>query len=453
MTSPPPAAPRGRPGSHARPRAGSPVGSVLTRIIRTDELPAGVDALASADGKTIIVRASLDQAGRRRAMREVLASIRRFPRLALYPAISLAAIRTMLRRLAGTLSEASQAIQQAAAAAGDHVSGLGMAVTAAAGTVAVVTVVVATSAPGAGAGAGAGAGGGPGATAAAAGAGHPKAVRKKLPARPLSYLGVYEDGVPGSFSGVTQFALSVGATPNIALYYSSWNEEFKTVFAQDAYAADVIPAVQIEPFGVSLAAVAAGTYDAYLRSYASQVRDFGQAVIIGFGHEPNGSWYPWGAGRVPPAIWIAAWRHIVTVFRSEGADNVTWLWTVNAQGPGTAPARAWWPGPGYVTWVGVDGYYAHPGATFRTVFGSVLSDVRGLGKPIIISETAVGPGDRHQAAGIRNLFQGLRASRQLLGLIWFDKAQDHGPYRQDWRLEGHAALIRAFRSASGYLSS
>jgi hypothetical protein len=83
----------------------------------------------------------------------------------------------------------------------------------------------------------------------------------------------------------------------------------------------------------------------------------------------------------------------------------------------------------------------------------VLSDVRDLGKPIIISETAVGPGDRHQAAGIRNLFQGLRASRQLLGLIWFDKAQDHGPYRQDWRLEGHAALIRAFRAASGYLSS
>ena len=26
---------------------------------------------------------------------------------------------------------------------------------------------------------------------------------------------------------------------------------------------------------------------------------------------------------------MAAWRHIVTVFRQQGADNVTWLWTVN----------------------------------------------------------------------------------------------------------------------------
>ena len=56
---------------------------------------------------------------------------------------------------------------------------------------------------------------------------------------------------------------------------------------------------------------------------------FGHAVVIGFGHEMNASWYSWGYGHVPPATFIAAWRHIVTLFRSEGADNVTWLWTVN----------------------------------------------------------------------------------------------------------------------------
>jgi hypothetical protein len=43
----------------------------------------------------------------------------------------------------------------------------------------------------------------------------------------------------------------------------------------------------------------------------------------------NGYWYPWGHKHASPSAWIAAWRHIVTVFRAQGVDDVTWLWTVN----------------------------------------------------------------------------------------------------------------------------
>jgi mannan endo-1,4-beta-mannosidase len=447
MSTMPPAAPRGRPGRHAgRARAG------ITRIVQTDELPPGVDALASADGRTIIVRASLDQISRRRAMREVMASIRRFPGLALYPAMSLEAIRGLLRRAADVVDGVGQAVQQMAAAAGEHANGVAVAITAAAGTVAVVTAVVATSASSPGAGASGKSAGRP-AGAAAMIPGRPgQAVVKTLPAKPLSYLGVYEEGVPGSFSAVDQFEASVGVVPNIALYYSSWNEGFRTTFAEEAYDFGVTPAVQIEPFGVSLAAIADGRYDGYLESYADAVRDYGQPVIIGFGHEPNGSWYPWGAGAVSPAVYISAWRHMVDVFRAAGADNVIWLWTVNSQGPEAAMAGAWYPGQGYVTWIGVDGYYADPGDSFNSVFDTVLDVVQGFGKPVIISETAVGPRTGNQVAGIDNLFAGLRANR-LLGLIWFDEAQDNGQYHQDWRLEGHPALIRAFRAAAGYISS
>lgn len=446
MTSPPPAAPHGRPRSHA-----SPATAGVTRILQTDDLPAGVDALASADGKTVIVRASLDAVSRRRAMREVMSSIRRFPRLALYPAISIGAIRGLARRIYAAGSAASQSIQQAASVAGDHVSGLAVAATAAAGTVAVVTVVVATASPSPGAGSAAPARQG-GVTAPLITGGTHPAAHASLPAKPLSYLGVYEDGVPESFGGVTQFAASLDVTPNIALYYSSWFEQFKSSFAQQAYDDGVTPAVQIEPFGASMSDIASGKYDRYLQTYASQVRDFGHAVIIGFAHEPNGSWYPWGAGSVSPATWVAAWKHVVDVFTAAGADNVIWLWTVNSQGPDAAMTRQWWPGPGYVTWVGIDGYYTGPGDTFSSVFGTVLSEVRGFGKPIIISETAVGPGTGDQAGGIDNLFAGLRASK-LLGLIWFDKAQDNGQYQQDWRLEGHPGLMSAFQRAGGYISS
>ena len=80
----------------------------------------------------------------------------------------------------------------------------------------------------------------------------------------------------------------------------------------------------------------------------------------------NAPWYSWGYGHVRPSVFVAAWRHIVTLFRSEGADNVTWLWTLNQDRPGTGPVAAWWPGASYVTWVGIDGYYFRPSDTFAS---------------------------------------------------------------------------------------
>jgi hypothetical protein len=41
-----------------------------------------------------------------------------------------------------------------------------------------------------------------------------------LPARPSSYLGVYEGESPGSYQQVVQFARTVATSPNVALYFS-----------------------------------------------------------------------------------------------------------------------------------------------------------------------------------------------------------------------------------------
>jgi mannan endo-1,4-beta-mannosidase len=438
MTSPPPPAPRA--GRHSQPSRMPGI----TRIVQTDELPDGVNALASADGKTIIVRASLDAFSRRSAMREVMTAIRRFPRLALYPAVAAESIRQLLRRTYGAASGASQAVQQAVATAGDHLGGVAVAVTAAAGTAIAVTTAVSASPP---------------ARHAAPGSSPPAvhstvpfpgpAVHARLSAKPLSRLGVFEDGA--ALAPVEQFAAATRHQPNVVLYYSSWYEKFQAGFADQVSASGAVPLVQINPFGVSLADIAAGKYDGYLISYADQVRRFGRPVIIGFAHEPNGNWYPWGEGRTSPASFIAAWRHIVDVFRARGADNVTWLWTVNTMSKGAGPIAGLWPGAAYVTWVGIDGYYVRPADTFASVFDPTLAAVRELtGDQVLISETAVGPATGDQPGKIADLFAGVRAQR-LLGLVWFDQAQDNGPYRQDWRLEGDPAALAAFRKGADYL--
>jgi beta-mannanase len=209
--------------------------------------------------------------------------------------------------------------------------------------------------------------------------------------------------------------------------------------------------VQIDPTDASVSGIAAGAYDTYLRLYADSVRDFGHAVVIGFGHEMNAPTYSWGYRHVPASTFVAAWRHIVSLFRSEGAENVTWLWTLQADLPGTGPIQDWWPGAGYVTWVGIDGYYYRPSDTFASIFGKTIDQVRAFtGKPVLLSETAVGP-RAGQFIGIENLFAGMR-QYQTLGLVWFDKKQDQGIYHQNWRIEGDPTAETAFRLGAAGLT-
>ena len=132
-------------------------------------------------------------------------------------------------------------------------------------------------------------------------------------------VGVYEPGVPGSWSNIAEFTTATGVKPGIVVYYSPWNDPFSTSFAQTARAHDAYVLVQLQPNGVTLASIAAGGSDAYLRSYADAVVAFGHPVILSFGHEMNGTWYSWGYGHASPGTFAAAWRHVVRVFRAEGA--------------------------------------------------------------------------------------------------------------------------------------
>jgi mannan endo-1,4-beta-mannosidase len=272
----------------------------------------------------------------------------------------------------------------------------------------------------------------------------PAVVHASLPPHLASYLGVYEDGSPPDYQPVDGFAKAAGGQPNLVGYFSGWAEPFAAGFARTIRKHGVIPFVQIDPTFASVAAIVAGDYDGYLRTYADSVRDFGHAVVIGFGHEMNAPWYTWGYGHVPPATFIAAWRHIVSLFRDQGADNVTWLWTINADRPGTGPVSSWWPGAKYVTWVGIDGYYYRPSDTFAKVFALTIDQVRAFtGEPVLLSETAVGP-DAGQFVKISDLFAGMHQYKTL-GLVWFDKTQDQGIYHQNWRIEGKPAAEAAFR--------
>ena len=266
-----------------------------------------------------------------------------------------------------------------------------------------------------------------------------------VPVHPL--VGVYEKGAPGSYSPIAAFTGATGIKPGIVVYYSSWKEPFSTSFAQAAWAHQAYVLVQLEPNNVSLAAIAAGDFDSYLRSYAAAVIAFDHPVILSFGHEMNGDWYSWGYGHTPAATFVAAWRHIVGVFRAAGAANVTWLWAVNSTAGASSDLSQWWPGAAWVDWTGVDGYYVRATDSFDGLFAPAIADIRTFSSaPMIIAETAVGA-TPDRASQIDTLFADAR-SDQLAGVVWFDEKQDAGLYHQDWRLEDDPSALAAFTAAA-----
>lgn len=271
-----------------------------------------------------------------------------------------------------------------------------------------------------------------------------KGLSTSATARPL--IGVYEPGVPASWSELAKFTSTAGVSLQIVVYYSGWYEKFWSSFANVALHNDATVLVQLDPQGVSLKSISEGMSDRYLKSYAESVKTFGRMVLLSFGHEMNGNWYQWSDGHVSPAVFVAAWRHVVQVFRSVGVSNVRWVWTVASLNEPSASLRPWWPGSSWVNFVGINGYYYAASYTYNSVFGTMLSKIRAFSTaPAFITEVGIGP-NPNRIKQIAALYAGA-TSDHFSGIVWFDVAQHGGLYSQDWRLEDNPAALAAFEKA------
>jgi Glycosyl hydrolase family 26 len=100
--------------------------------------------------------------------------------------------------------------------------------------------------------------------------------------------------------------------------------------------------------------IAAGMFDTALRDYAQAAKSFGTTLLIEYGVEINGNWFPWS--QEGPRPYKVAYRHIVNLFREEGATNVRWAFHVDATDNDNG--FKWYPGDDIIDWVGTSCYGA-----------------------------------------------------------------------------------------------
>ena len=100
--------------------------------------------------------------------------------------------------------------------------------------------------------------------------------------------------------------------------------------------------------------VSGGQHDATIRARADNVKAHNDPVLIRYGWEMSEGVNHAAAGSA--AEFKAAWRHIVSIFRSRGADNAQFVWCPTAWSFHTGGAQQYYPGDEWVDWICADGY-------------------------------------------------------------------------------------------------
>lgn len=260
-------------------------------------------------------------------------------------------------------------------------------------------------------------------------------------------------------------------------YYQSWGAENNRFSFDDAKfisETGATPFITWEPwepvYGFSRSAseinqeeyrlkeIISGKYDSYITSYARDVKAYRKPVVIRFAHEMNGNWYPWGSTLNTPTDYVLAWRHVHSIFKEEGATNVTWVWAPNEvyledRVPLSSKIEMFYPGAEYVDWVGVSSF--NWGGSYKQnrwrspseMFGPSVDSLKQFGKPLIIAETAsveLETDAGKKALWIGDLSAYVQANPEIKGVVWFN-TEDLGV---DWSIttssESESAFTQAF---------
>ncbi len=223
----------------------------------------------------------------------------------------------------------------------------------------------------------------------------------------------------------------------------------------------------------SLQHIIDGQFDAQLRAWADEARDTNIPMLAEFGTEIESDWGPWSArwnaagqtdgygDRSYPdgaERYRDAYRHVVTLFREEGATNVTWFIHF-----GGFHYPDWWndskwyyPGDDYVDWLGISSYGSVNTVDPQIPFTSPL-DAYGYyneltsfsSRPLAVLELGVTDNAAHQMPNwIEQTFNTIKSGRypRIHAVSWWNTGALPPP-DINTRIDSSSDALSAFRQA------
>ena len=316
---------------------------------------------------------------------------------------------------------------------------------------------------------------------------------KLLPPQQGIYQGVFAD-IPefplrGQIESKTaRFEQLVGKNVAFSIVGNSWVNgiQFPLLEVTAVHAAGRVPVVHIKPWSekirglgadrnYSFERILAGWFDQQLTNYAIAARNFGRPIVISFSPEANGNWYPWSGifqgGRMTtgygdptradgPERYRDTYRRLVNIFNRNGADNVTWIFHVNADNKPREPwnnMAAYYPGDQYVDWLGVSVYSAqYPGDQWDDFTVSMDPAYRELtnlapAKPIAILEFGIIEDQFvafRKADWISNALSALRSNRypKVKAVAYWHESAWIRTGENDMRVNSSPSALQAYQN-------
>ncbi|HEY1581893.1 MAG TPA: glycosyl hydrolase [Chthoniobacterales bacterium] len=226
------------------------------------------------------------------------------------------------------------------------------------------------------------------------------------------------------------------------------------------------------PDRFSLNAILAGTWNRYIDDWADAARGFGHPLIVSFGDEMNGDWFPWsgiyygGNKKIPgpvkrwegPELFKRAFRYVVERVRARGAHNIQWMFqTNNYSSPVDVwnSAAAYYPGSAYVDWLGLSVYgqqfSEEPWVDFPPLIEWPYEEMARVDrtKPIMIAEWGVGefPNSGDKAEWIRDAFALMerKLPRMKAAVYWHERWQNEDQTYSNLHLNSSPEALAAYR--------
>lgn len=247
-----------------------------------------------------------------------------------------------------------------------------------------------------------------------------------------------------------------GAVP--LLYWSPWDKPYEESKGPDRF---------------NLHHILAGKWDSYIDAWADGARAYGKPLLVTWGLEMNGTWFPWsgcfyGGGKVVghanghplyagPETFKQAYRHVVDRVRARKATNVLWGFHANNY---SSPQTGWnsmaryYPGTDYVDWLGLSVYgklnRSEGWASFGDMMDVPYTEIGKMDadKPIFLAEWGVGefpPGDK--ADFISKAFSLIPSKypRVRLAVFWHERWENADGSFSNLRVHSSPGSLEAYR--------
>lgn len=246
-----------------------------------------------------------------------------------------------------------------------------------------------------------------------------------------------------------------GVAPASVQWFDNWasGDAFDAADARTLWSQGIMMDFTWEPWNPNLGVddagqihlqdIIDGKWDAYIKAEGAQFASVKAPIMVRWGHEFNGNWYPWGIvnNNSDPTPYIKAYQHVHDLVVAAGATSVQWVWCFNN---GSTPDAAYnnlalsYPGDAYVDWVAIDGYNwgldpswdptGNHWTSFDALFSSAYAQARAIApkRPVMLAEVGSSEDGGNKAQWISDMSTALQSGSypDLKLVSYFDQDKE-----------------------------